>query len=125
MEPRLILSKEHFEFVKTLLTEMKSRGIKSIDWYFSGSGDEGTADDGVPTMSVETESPTSETRQWVHDLNDDNIIDEIINTTGVDWWNNDGGAGNLTIDAFTRTVTLEIGTYTQELSNEPTHVARF
>lgn len=113
-------SQEHRD---ELLMRLKLLGIAVITVDFSGSGDNGnindvlahTADDvevnldDQPLMSwmEETSTYNSVTRQWdksyhpVH-LSLESILtkmtEQALEETDLDWYNNDGGQGDLTID---------------------------
>ena len=93
-----------------LLLQLADLGVTGIKIFYSGSGDSGEIDDVVYTTTKEasfddinTLSSYGENSLYLtnldHDLKDEitefatsKLLDEIE-----DWWNNDGGHGNLLI----------------------------
>ena len=93
-----------------LLLQLADLGVTGIKIFYSGSGDSGDIDDVVYTTTKEasfddinTLSSYGENSLYLtnldHDLKDEitefatsKLLDEIE-----DWWNNDGGHGNLLI----------------------------
>jgi hypothetical protein len=130
MSIRFTINKDHFEFIKVVLTRLKTLGITAMRYEFSGGGDEGN----VEAAAIEwidnqdkTKTLSAEDREWLSNLeiDENNVIESIINTTGIDWWNNDGGCGSLLIDVQKRQVVLNIGVYEQKLIEDETRIAKF
>ena len=96
-----------------LMLNLSTRGIKAINVYYEGSGDSGAIDSVTATIDE------SKAQSWIEDpenayhySNDGDIVpltelehqiiqdmsyEYILNNIG-DWYNNDGGFGNITIE---------------------------
>ena len=87
-----------------LFLKIKDRGALEIRVDFSGSGDSGDIDDieiyGDGDGDYATISERDEIRDAMYDF-----IDECIDN--MDWYNNDGGYGNITINLETFLVDTE------------------
>ncbi|NKB55087.1 MAG: hypothetical protein GKS00_02020 [Alphaproteobacteria bacterium] len=117
----------YLDTLQRLLPVLRQHGVEGITVSFDGSGDEGAIDDircdgaTIDPRGVHVEIVQAVRRfedgQWVstrelhrvsiadavHDLTDD-----YLEETSVDWYNNEGGYGNLLIDVARGTVTLDI-----------------
>jgi hypothetical protein len=112
---------------ETLLTQLNLLGAKQVYVYFQGGGDEGQIEDvyyidmqgerqAIPSdMIAWTEivygNKPLETKQMslVEVLED--LCSRALDSTGLDWYNNEGGQGNLIID-FTESppkTSLQVG----------------
>ena len=126
---------------KLLLTLLKVLGGHKVEVSFSGGGDSGSIDgvflmdangnqinlDGATMEWHETKSTLNdETKRWstqttpVPDMPLADILTQItdnaLEESGLDWYNNDGGQGEFTIDLSTDppTINLSVGVhYTQ------------
>jgi len=86
---------------------IKDKGYNELQVYYSGSGDSGAIDDiyvlnNTNSIPIDINSISIENiienidfiKEWLYE-----IIDEAIENR--DWWNNDGGYGNITINLNT------------------------
>lgn len=79
---------------------IKDKGYNKLQVCYSGSGDSGAIDDIDllnDTNSISIENMIENTdfiKEWLYE-----VIDEAIENR--DWWNNDGGYGNITINLNT------------------------
>jgi hypothetical protein len=95
-----------------MLTILKKRGVSKITATFNGGGDSGQVDDiqcdglvadpskfpypaEVQFNSPEEAKKHAEKRTFADYL--DEIVDELLQETNYDWYNNDGGFGEVTI----------------------------
>ena len=108
-----------------LLMRLKLLGIAVINVEFSGGGDSGSINDVIaktpddaevdleaqPTMSwiVETSAHNPVTRQWEKSYRPAHLslksiltkmTDQALEESGLDWYNNDGGQGELVISFY-------------------------
>jgi len=96
-----------------LMLNLSTRGIKAINVYYEGSGDSGAIDSVTATIDE------SKAQSWIedpenashyskdgdivplteleHQIIQDMSYEYILNNIG-DWYNNDGGFGNITIE---------------------------
>jgi hypothetical protein len=115
---------------ETLLTQLNLLGAKHVYVEFSGSGDSGQIDDvyyrdgndddhRIPndmiawTKQTYGEQPKETTNMKLVDVIED-LCYRALDQTGLDWYNNEGGQGNLHID-FTETpvaISLNVGVNT-------------
>lgn len=127
--------------IDVILEKLRELGATSVDIYFDGSGDSGSigyikvmqADKEITklTCSVPYDKKTSTyvDGQWIERIQTKNIslnealtkyCEDALDEENVDWYNNDGGFGNLTID-FSRTppeVLLEVNLRHTEIETE-------
>jgi len=86
---------------------IKDKGYNQLKVYYSGSGDSGAIDDiyvlnntnsiPIDIDSINIENMIENTdfiKEWLYE-----IIDEA--TENMDWWNNEGGCGNIIINLNT------------------------
>lgn len=101
------------EKLKTIVEKMKEAGLKSTCARFDGCGDSGAID------SVEYTNNEGETEFGLEGGKDltslvDQFAYDYLDANDIDWYNNDGGYGELSIDASTGKATLDVSTrYTQ------------
>lgn len=117
----------YMENLRRVLPVLRGRGLHHIQVTFDGSGDEGAIDSvdfgdrhfDPATVFVEVDT---QREQWVNgewttarvlevmDLDGAirAITDDYLQETGVDWYNGDGGFGELEIDVDTGTVSMEV-----------------
>ena len=115
---------------ETLLTQLNLLGAKHVYVEFSGSGDSGQIDgvyyrdknddfQNIPsdmiawTKQTYDEQPKETTNMKLVDVLED-ICYRALDETDLDWYNNEGGQGNLHID-FTETpvaISLNVGVNT-------------
>lgn len=125
--------------MKHVLPVLKEAGVFKATITFSGEGDSGSVDDAVldsewdhPALklpcisasiksvySVSTgkwtevkEGSTSTVKQVLHD-----IAEDWAESTGVDWYNNDGGHGSVTLNVIEGTFEADINQYEQVSHN--------
>lgn len=128
----LFPSKHHRDLV---LTQLRTLGVSQVEVSFSGSGDSGSIDAAycvdASNKRIELPEPKFEwpqersvfsekTKSWEHQtytefLNLEEILRALTNdaleSQGLDWYNDDGGQGSLTID-FTQSppnIELNVG----------------
>lgn len=93
---------------KDLLKELSRHGIQTATAEYSGYGDEGHFEG----VSIE---PTVNDTGW--ELNTkatsmlkervEKFVEEVLDEYGIDWWNNEGGGGQATIDVAAGTVRFD------------------
>ena len=123
-----------------LLTTLKTLGVTHVEVSFSGGGDSGSIDDvsfmngatnlegAKSTMLVwtsERQMFDTEASAWKRVVETQsmtledivkNITDDMLNYTGLDWYNNEGGSGSMSIDLNTNPpeITLNVGINVRE-----------
>mgnify|MGYP000085101357 CR=1 FL=1 len=104
-----------------ILVKLKDKGINKIEITFSGSGDSGDIDDLIYYdvtdkyyYSRDMVKNSYMTDEEYNLLQNDcyEFIDDAIE--GADWYNNEGGFGNITIDLDTMTANVEYSQRTVE-----------
>ncbi len=107
--------------VLPILVKLKDKGINKIEITFSGSGDSGDIDDLIYYditdkyyYSRDMVKNSYMTDEEYNLLQNDcyEFIDDAIE--GADWYNNEGGFGNITIDLDTMTADVEYSQRTVE-----------
>ncbi len=119
-------TRSYMQNLRALLPVLRERGVQQVTVQFDGSGDSGSIDSTYYEPQLESRGIDIQVRrvtrefvqgEWryasnVERLNLDDAIEEVANDyleeTGVDWYNNDGGFGELVIDVTQGTVALEI-----------------
>lgn len=104
------LSPELYKRAFYLMVELAAGGFKRVETHFSGSGDDGSIHDiYIDGKSGKRDQPelAEKLEQWAYDL-----LDE----TGVDWYNNCGGHGDIEFDAVKRTIKFDVNQY-EEISH--------
>ena len=116
-----------------LLLRLRTLGIQKVVVEFSGSGDSGSIEDVCCTdsqdkeieikteeMEWEEQSSRHDGKEWIRETKPvikklvdilEQVTCDALEDQGLDWYNNDGGQGNLTID-FRESppkITLECG----------------
>lgn len=119
----------YMENLRRVLPILRQHGIETVSVTFNGYSDSGSIEDisytpcenpdalkAVPVEHISTSS-YFEDGQWRRTAAPeqstlDEVIDALTNDyleeTGVDWYNNDGGYGDLVIDVQAGTVSLEV-----------------
>ena len=104
-----------------ILVKLKDKGINKIEITFSGSGDSGDIDD---IIYYDINGKYYYSSQMIDDsyINDQeysllqndcyDFIDDAIE--GADWYNNEGGFGNITLDLDSMTADVEYSQRTVE-----------
>ena len=112
---------------ETLLTQLNLLGAKQVYVYFQGGGDEGQIEDvyyidtqgerqAIPsdmiawTEIVYGNKPLETKPMKLYEVLED-LCSRALDSTGLDWYNNEGGQGNLIID-FTESppkTSLQVG----------------
>jgi hypothetical protein len=104
-----------------ILVKLKDKGINKIEITFSGSGDSGDIDDLIYYditdkyyYSRDMVKNSYMTDEEYNLLQNDcyEFIDDAIE--GADWYNNEGGFGNITLDLDTMTANVEYSQRTVE-----------
>lgn len=131
-----MLSEAQKPYARLLIQKLKAAGIKEVIVTFDGSGDSGSIDEvsfgsmAKPEGIVEwvhTSSHYEKDKGWVEtsvvksiaiDSALENFCYEALQVTGIDWYNNDGGYGELRINLDPIEVNLEVNTrYTETHTN--------
>ena len=119
----------YMENLRRVLPVLRQHGIEKVTVYFNGEGDNGAIEDvsyepcenpdvlkALPIEHISTSSYFEE-GQWLRTttpeqstLNEviDALTNDYLEETGVDWYNNDGGYGELVIDVREGNVSLEV-----------------
>lgn len=119
----------YMENLRRVLPILRQHRINTVTVYFNGEGDNGAIEDvayepcenpevlkALPIEHISTSSYFEE-GQWRRTttpeqstLNEaiDALTNDYLEETGVDWYNNDGGYGELVIDVREGTVSLEV-----------------
>lgn len=136
--PPVARESAYMDTLRRLLPILRGRGVEQITVEFSGYGDSGSIedirydgpDDFVPAnVSVRhmTTDRYFEDGRWVRTseltqsaVNDaiESLTYEYLDETGVDWYNNDGGYGELQINVQRGTVILDVNVRYTESTNE-------
>ena len=114
---------------RILMPHLRARGVEQVTVLFEGSGDSGSIDDvlfkgGPSDLPAERIAWTRQETVWQDGawievetdapLTFREVIESAcldwLNETGVDWYNNDGGFGELEIDVQAETVSLDVST---------------
>lgn len=119
----------YMENLRRILPVLRQHGIEAVTVSFNGEGDSGSIDDisyapmerGDEVKSLPVEhfgtSTYFDEGQWRRQaglrqstLNEalDELTYDYLEETGVDWYNNDGGYGELVIDVQAGTVSLDV-----------------
>lgn len=96
-----------------VLAELKQQGVQRVEILFDGGGDEGQITDveafdsqGQQINLAPLRSPVNPASSLRDDLEE--IAYDALNGTGVNWYNDLGGEGTITIDAAAGTLHAEI-----------------
>ena len=127
----------YMDNLRRILPVLRENGVRRVTVTFDGSGDSGSIDDveygdaaiDGSTLMVEIEimHRVLQAGRWVtsrvreqKDLDTaiEELTDDYLAETNVDWYNNDGGFGELTIDVDEGTVALEVSVRFTESSTE-------
>lgn len=132
---------EHYTYMETLrciLPVLREHAVRGVTVLFDGCGDSGSIEnisydapaafDGQ-NLTVQHDITTChfEDGQWVRTTQTaqtslNQAIDELtynyLDETGIDWYNNDGGYGELTINVDTGTVALDVNVRYSDSTNE-------
>lgn len=127
----------YMENLRRVLPVLRLHGVTRVEVSFDGSGDSGSIGDinfgdsrfDGSTVEVEIVSVNRvfESGSWVSirevarkNLNAalEDLTNDYLEETGVDWYNNDGGFGTLVIDVAAGTVALEVSVRYTESSCE-------
>src|SRR6476469_9301296 len=102
-----------------IIDELKRLGIERVDVPFDGGGDEGHITDveaydsqGDPVDLGPLRSPRDPAKPLRDDLEE--IANEALDDVGVDWWNDLGGEGTVTINAVAGTIRTGVNKRVEE-----------
>jgi hypothetical protein len=116
----------YLDNLQRILPVLRAHGVESVTVNFEGSGDSGSIEDIGFTPEIDHNDITVRVYQhWRHFDGDQwvsqntevdvpletaisELTDDYLSETDVDWYNNDGGYGDLTINVEAGTVTLNI-----------------
>ena len=99
--------------LKTIVEKMKEAGLHSACASFDGCGDSGAVESVLFYDKDGTVFELEKDRQDLPSLVDQFTYD-YLDTNDIDWYNNDGGYGELAINANTGKATLNVSTrYTE------------
>ncbi|MBY0561524.1 DUF6878 family protein [Hyphomicrobium sp.] len=127
----------YMDTLRRVLPVLRANGVTQVEVYFDGSGDSGSIEsvDFKPDSARAAQNLTIEVMQnerqfvagrWVSVRAPATIslveairslTDNYLNEADVDWYNNDGGYGYLTIDVVRGTVNLDISVRTTNSEN--------
>jgi hypothetical protein len=127
----------HLQNLRRLLPILREQGVETVTVSFDGSGDEGCIDGidyapgtarhvGAVPVTYQTFCRRFEDGLWVAVAEPtegsvgaalEELTYDYLEETGVDWYNNDGGFGELVIDVAQGTVALEVNTRYTESTN--------
>lgn len=131
------IPRTYMENLRRILPVLNEHGVRTVTVSFDGSGDSGSIQ-GIE-YDEKTLTPSSilveanvvqrsfNGREWIANhvlqpmnLNDaiEAVTDDYLAETGVDWYNNDGGYGELIIDVAEGTVALEVNVRFTESSTQ-------
>lgn len=118
--------RSYMDNLRRILPVLRENAVEHVTVRFDGSGDSGSVEEAdyqpeidtrlitVPIIKVTRDFVDGEWRlnNEIDNVNINNAIDEVANDcleeTGVDYYNNDGGWGELHIDVAAGTVELEV-----------------
>lgn len=130
------ITRPYMENLRAVLPALREHGVGRVTVRFDGSGDSGSIDGIDLDPQIDARTVTVEiqrvAREFVQDtwrytrnlervnLHDaiEEITDDYLDATGVDWYNNDGGFGELVINVSEGTVTLEVNVRYTESQTE-------
>ena len=140
MSTRKELSEQNIPYVKTMLRAIRDCGGKEIRISFDGSGDSGSIEDtyiyvGDTRLAVEfnvdymtsTSQYNAEAQGWITTIEKktmpvkdalEQYCYDKLEDTGIDWYNNDGGYGELVITLDPVEINLEVNTRYTETSTD-------
>lgn len=119
--------------IEPILDTLAEQGVEIVDITFCGGGDDGSIDQVIYNpgdkdlsgivVEYEKQTDTFQSGSWVPqtvvsklpitDVISDCAYD-FIQTSGIDWYNNDGGFGEVQINVQNRTIELEVNINVQE-----------
>lgn len=74
-------------------------GVESVEIFFDGAGDSGSIENIEPVGGTISDDMLKKIEDWAY---------EVLEGTDVDWYNNDGGYGDIIIDVKKRTYRFEV-----------------
>lgn len=127
----------YLDNLRRVLPLLEQHGVESVNVTFSGSGDSGAIDDVYYAPQIAASVRTIPVEQVTLNLDFDriwrtttasetvsldqaimNITDNYLAETGVNWYDNDGGYGELAIDVAGRSVSLDVNVNYTQSTNE-------
>lgn len=106
--------------IDVCLIVLNLNGVSNIEFSYSGAGDDGAIDDiNYLNMDGDTIVKTKKDIENIEGINNilEDVADELLCQI-TDWWNNDGGYGELTLNTLDGTYSIQnnVGsmTYTEE-----------
>ena len=129
----MIKSQKRLEQAKAILRLCKEKGATEIVVRFDGSGDSGSIDEVYIDLKepliveYDEESTRYDGDKWVTtsttkqvQLRDalEQITYDMLEKTGIDWYNNDGGYGELNVDLVQGTIQLEVNSRYTEVTTD-------
>ncbi len=129
--------RKYMDNLRRILPTLRDQGVRTVSVRFDGSGDDGSIDSveygevaiTPPSIFVDVDMVhrSFNGREWttnqvVERMNLSRAIEAVtgdyLDETGVDWYNNDGGFGELTIDVEEGSVSLEVNVRYTESTTE-------
>lgn len=121
-------TKLHMDTLRRLLPVLRAHHVETVNVHFDGYGDSGSIDNieyyakgsfdpKAVKLVYETESQCHKDGKWIWlrepvegSVNDaiEYLTYDYLEETGADWYNNDGGFGELIIDVIAGTVYLDV-----------------
>lgn len=94
--------KEFFEILQ------QKYGITAIEAEFNGGGDSGEIEDITYYSDIECKNPVKDKPENGTDAIIIGLLDEYLDNTGYDWYNDDGGYGSITLNLITGDIKCEM-----------------
>ena len=126
----------YLENLRRVLPVLRRLGVDEVAVHFEGGGDNGCIDyidfdhqpkpPENPMIGIFKERRDFENGHWIKSRTTDTVnlasaVDDLaydyIDSTGVDWYNNEGGYADLTIDVAAGTVTMDVDVRTYNSEN--------
>ena len=99
--------------IKDMCEKFGNQGVKTINLEFSGGGDSGQIED-IDTHPVAASEPGDYDSEAIRAMGYG-----ILERWGIDWYNNEGGAGTIIIHTSPARVEIDGGPYVTTLENSP------
>ena len=111
MSTKLNLTESQTDNLKSIYTQLGALGVTSVAIAFNGGGDEGHTDSAQYLPEGHQAVPV--------EINDmiDVLAHDILVGTNYDWYNNDGGCGDLTMDVKGMSISVDMNIFYTESEN--------
>jgi hypothetical protein len=92
------------EMIQILMFRLKLARHETVHISFYGGGDSGSIEEVIVDGDIYNGDLDEEIQDWAH---------KLLEGTGVDWYNNDGGHGNIEIDVINWRYSYQVNQYEQ------------